>query len=206
MKLVVDLCGTLITENTTHAFLRWLSLRGAARFYSGVGLSPAVSLLDSKTGWNIARRLQVFSTQGMSRALLYEEGLEYVRNRLKTHVNARVLGDIREAQRRSVPVYLATSTLDPIADAVFKELELTNMVCSQLEFDSSGICTGRLALDLLGKKWRALSRLVSDEDRELVVYTDNPEDTDLMEQASHVFYVGKRESVRVQSVSNFTFI
>ena len=71
-------------------------------------------------------------------------------------------------------MYLATATLDPIADAVVKELGLTDMVCSRLEYNRDGICTGRLALDLSGRKWHSLSQLIPSHDRELVVYTDNP--------------------------------
>lgn len=206
MSLVVDLCGTLITENTTHAFLRGLSLRGTARFCSALGLSPAISWWDGVTGRSSGRGLQVFGLKGLSRTLLYEEGSKYVRSRLQTHANSKVLEAVREAQRRSVFVYLATATLDPIADAVVKELSLTDMVCSRLDYDRDGICSGRLAVDLLGQKWHALSHLIPSHDRELVVYTDNPDDTDLMEQASHVYYIGNKEAVRTLPLAKFTFI
>ena len=67
-------------------------------FLSVLGLSPAVSWLDGKTRRNSGRALQVFATKGLSRAFLYEEGSKYVRSRLLTHANSKVLEAIREGK------------------------------------------------------------------------------------------------------------
>jgi phosphoserine phosphatase len=206
VSLVVDLCGTLISENTTRGFIRWISAKGERRFCAKLGLSRGVSWIDSRAGSDIGRRLQVFSTKGLSRELLYVEGAKYVRERLRTHANPRVLAAIHEAQAQGACVYLATASLDPIAYAVRVELGLTDVVCSHLLYNHDGICAGKLVVDTLGRKWSFLSPLVAADDGELVVYTDNPEDEDLMAKAARVYFLGDTGKIRSVSLSKFSFI
>lgn len=178
--LIIDLCHTIILENTTNSFLdNWLIhdpwRRALRRLFGGKRPTSAVALL------------------GLSKSFLYEEAERYARNRLITISNPPSLEAIFCARAQHIPVFLATATLDPIAYGVAHCLGLQGVVCTQLGYSRSGLCCGYIAREAAGRKLKYLRRVLSEHLlRHATVYTDNYEDTDLIRTCLHTFFGGER--------------
>lgn len=179
--LLVDLCGTLIAENTTNGFIdRWLELPAWRRRIR--------SLFGGK------RIVSVLALCGLRKQYLEEEAARYVRDRLANHCNPLVLEAVRSAQNRGTAVYLATASLDCIANAVREQLRLDGMVTARLGYDSHDRCMGFFALDTTGRKLLHLRRLISEDAlRRATVYTDNREDLELLRIVEHPHFLGNRD-------------
>jgi phosphoserine phosphatase len=189
--LIVDLCGTLICEDTTRGFLRWLPLRSWRRILRTIGFTRGLAILSRVIRRDISREVLIFVTHGLAKDFLYAYAESYVRDRLERVSNFTVREAISKAQCEGTSVYIATASLDAVASAVVKQLRLDGMVSSHLGYDDHGICNGRFLIDVTGKKWACLSSAVpADGLRDATVYTDNPEDSDLIRNAKRVYFCG----------------
>lgn len=180
--LIVDLCGTLILENTTNAFLdEWLPLHGWRRALRRLSRGK--------------RPISVLALRGLSRRFLYQQAASYVRERLRSRSNSIVVAAIAEARRLRIPTYLATASIDPVAFAVGEQLQLEGVVCSRLRYHEDR-CSGVFAIDVTGSKLAHLRRIVPDSLLSgSVVYTDNREDTDLMQAAAMAYFFGSEAAL-----------
>lgn len=195
--VVVDLCGTLIAENTTNGFIdRWLELSTWRR--------RVRSALGGK------RIVSVAALRGLTRRYLEEEAAKYVRDRLANHSNPLVLEAVRSAQSRGSAVYLATASLDCIANAVREQLRLDGVVTARLGYDRRDRCTGFFAVDTTGRKLRHLGRILSEDAlRQATVYTDNREDLELLRTVAHPHFLGNRNDLpqlREAEAARFRFL
>jgi len=195
MTLIIDLCGTLILENTTRGFTAWLSSRGRNRLFANIGLSRFSSGFGNVLNVDVARRLQILAMKGLHKSFLYTEAHSYVVDRLAKSANSEVLRAIEQTKQDGYPIYLATASLDPIAYAVTHLLRLDGVVCSRLHYRTDGVCTGRLAEDLLGDKWARLSLLLPRHPQDFILWTDNAEDSDLMAEASRIHFLGDKTKI-----------
>jgi phosphoserine phosphatase len=189
--LIIDLCGTLICEDTTRGFLRWLPLRNWRRVLRRIGFTRILAILSRVIRRDISREVLIFVTRGLHREFLYEHADAYVRDRLARESNFSVRDAISRAQVEGTFVYIATASLDVVATAVVDQLQLNGMISSRLGYDDRGICNGRFSVDVTGKKWTYLSLAVpGNRLRAATVYTDNPEDCDLIRNAQRVYFYG----------------
>jgi|SRR6185437_1556906 len=207
--LIVDLCGTLICEDTTREFLRRLPLGGWRYLMRAAGFSSWASVLGRIMRRDLSRGLLVFALRGLSRGFLQAHAETYAQDRLTFARNSIVEKAIVEARSGHIPIYLATATLDPVADAVVQQLGLEGCVCSLLEYDSRQLCTGRFAVDITGRKWSRLCELFPLGICSATVYTDNLDDIDLIQRADKVFFLGERvqlsERIEIQP-NKITFL
>jgi phosphoserine phosphatase len=188
--LVVDLCGTLILENTTREFVRRLRLSPGATLLRAFALSRVAAILSNLSGRDLVRPLLIRCLRGHSKPDVEAAARDYVHRALAEKNNHRVLLEIHEAKLEHRQVYLATASLAAIAVAVVQELQLDGYVASDLAYRADDICTGQLALDSTSNKWNLLlSRFPVLRDAHMTVVTDNPEDDDLMRHASVAYRV-----------------
>lgn len=189
--LIVDLCGTLVRENTTHGFLHSIPLAPWRRVAVQVALSHIGGAICSRVGMDVRVTVLVPALRGLSREFLYDCGEKYVREVLDRRGNRAVLDSVIAARDAGTKVILATASLDPIAAAFANALQLDGVVSTQLAYGADGRCLGRIARDTTGRKMKYVRDLVGDVDRrQFQVYTDNPEDTDLMQAAHKVYFLG----------------
>ena len=181
--LLIDLCGTLIMENTTNGFIdTWLDLSKWRRRLRSI--------------FGGRRIVSVVALRGLTRHYLEEEAAGFVRDRLANHSNLVVMEAIREARNRRSPIYLATASLDCIALAVQSQLGLDGVVTARLGYDHYDRCTGFFSLDTTGRKLIHLRRLLTDEMlRKSTIYSDNREDLDLLRIAAHPYFLGNRNDL-----------
>lgn len=190
MVIVLDLCNTLVSENTTRGFLAHLRRKRLSSWLVDAGLSRTAGRLSRLIAFDVSRALLIRGLRGISREVLYHEAQEYVRGLIPEYLNSRVVQTIREREKPGTRLCLATASLDPIAEAVAQHFDFFCIVSSKLQF-RDGICTGRLEYDARGKKWESLRRHFAgiDEILEVVAITDNPEDVDLRNHATEFYWV-----------------
>lgn len=189
--VAVDLCGTLVRENTTHGFLRSVVRHSWRRPFVNAALSRMGTWASGRLGVDARVAMLIPSLYGIRRESLYQCAVDYARNCLRTQANDSVIEAIAAAQGKGAKIVLATASLDPIASAFVRELNLDGVVSAQLAYDAQGKCLGRLAEDTTGRKLKYLSELMAVMRwSQFDVYTDNLEDLDLMHAAHRVYFLG----------------
>lgn len=146
--LILDLCGTLVSENTTHGFLCSLPVSGLRRAVLNAALSRMGGAVCNRVGIDARLALLVPALKGLQRDFLYEHGVAYAKECLRRGSNPMVVSAIGAARDAGAKVILATASLDPIASAITRVLELDGVVSAELAYDDdTGRCLGRLAHD-----------------------------------------------------------
>jgi phosphoserine phosphatase len=188
---VVDLCGTLILENTTHGYLRSIPFPLHIALYNRLLQGRLGRIANRVAGRDVSREMLIGALRGWPYKRLAEHAQAYVRSAVKLKVSASVQQELMKARQEGARIYLATCSLEPIAEAVVGAFALDGYVASKLEFDSAYHCTGRISTDVTGIKWRTLCEQFPEiQSAEITVYTDNPEDVDLRGAATFFHYLG----------------
>jgi phosphoserine phosphatase len=188
---VVDLCGTLILENTTHGYLRAIPFPLHIALYNRLLQGRLGRIANRVAGRDVSREMLIGALRGWPYKRLAEHAQAYVRSAVKLKVSASVQQELMKARQEGARIYLATCSLEPIAEAVVGAFALDGYVASKLEFDSAYHCTGRISTDVTGIKWRTLCEQFPEiQSAEITVYTDNPEDVDLRGAATFFHYLG----------------
>lgn len=187
--LVVDLCGTIVRDNTTHAFVRAAGLAGwrgacARALASRAGLS-----LGHLLPQGVHRALLCACLRGASRERLRASAARYCAAALDARARRSVLAEIEAARRAGTPVVLASASLDVVVEAFAARLGAAGFVASELAWDADGICLGGIARDATGRKLARLRERYGLLPSRLRVVTDNPEDADLLGAASDARFV-----------------
>lgn len=188
--VVVDLCGTLILENTTHGLFGTLPFSPHITLRNRIWRSRFGHLVNRIAARDVARAELVRALRGWSREALEEYARTYVHDALETKISPLVRAGLVDARQDGALIYLATASLEPLAMAIVKAFSLDGYVASTLEFDDAARCTGRFECDITGIKWSKLrERFPAIQDAEITVYTDNPEDMDLKDVASQFHFI-----------------
>jgi len=187
---VFDLCGTLIRENTTKGFLLYL-FRGKFlhRALIVIICSIVMAKLSHILGKDLSRLLLIRFLKGRNKLYLYSQSRLYVQWALNNKINEYVIKAVNEAKRNGCKLVLASSTIDSVAHAVGELLEFDYVVCSKLLYKKE-VCAGRFELDITGRKWHFLNQLLKND--EIIVYTDNPEDIDMIVNSHKTYFLGNK--------------
>lgn len=172
--LIVDLCGTIVRENTTHEFLRALDRdegrwrRSALLSRGGLAFGNLLPALDH-------RGRLVASLRGIERGELQRQASVYAHDALRRAARVNLL----ERIRANPDVVLASASIDVVVAAFASALNIPRWVATQLQYDASGRCTGTIQLDATGRKRVLVERLLGQALCGHAVVTDNLEDEDL---------------------------
>lgn len=202
---VVDVCGTLVRDDTTlgllrHHFARTGNRRGRllALKLSTAKWSPArffVAVLEKATGRHLLKHFLVGMLAGDREEALALSAREYaqelIKNRRVASVWTRLVPD-QVGDR----IVLASASLEPVVKAL-AELLGARYVSSTLEH-RNGVLTGRYQDDLTGRKAEAIERKYGKGllAKPFFAISDNLSDRDLLEKACCACVVLHRESHR----------
>lgn len=187
--LVVDLCGTIVTKNTTHEFAKSREMPAVRRIIAFMLLSTFGNKIFSLFPGDLQRKLVIKCLTGLSKKILHARARVFAERLLSESVRDEVLNEINKWQARSAPVVVASASLDFIVYEFARALGVDTFVATRLDYDSAGICSGRIRSDSTGSKLDKLRELLGREELEFDVITDNPEDTDLMDKAEKVWFI-----------------
>lgn len=195
---VVDVCGTLVRDDTTLGLLRFHFARTPGRRirialfnamtsqHSPVRL--AFVILESLTGRHFLKRAAVQLLAGDRAALLGKNAVQYASVLLKTRRIASVW-ELIEQPANGGRVVLASASLEPVIACLASAIGARH-VASQLE-EKDGVLTGRYAKDLTGQKALAIQEKYGEKilNCHFCVISDNFSDRALLEQADQAFVV-----------------
>jgi len=196
---LVDICGTLFRSNTTFDFLSWY-LHDNVRYqrfckirkFRIVGF--ANHWLHRLTGMDLMRMAALRFLRGRNKEELYAAADKFYEEFLKQITNGEVLKIVEQWRSNGLRLLIASATIDPVAQAVSKALDIPHWQSSILDYDENGICLGRLKEDMLAQKEKML--LLKNEGNDFTcVITDNYSDNDIIgrsEYAVLVQYDGKK--------------
>ncbi len=185
---IFDLDGTLVRETTMYALLQRLHERAAPR---RAALLRSGTTRPGRFAWRVAGRLgrcdayreaALRSLAGVAYARLLAESDAYV-DGLAPQTIPQVMARLERHRADGDRLLLASATLAPIAARVAERLGFDDQVASSPEV-VDGVCTGRWADDVRGRKLAALRARVGALEPFAVV-TDNLDDGDLIAEAEH---------------------
>lgn len=195
---IVDVCGTLVFEDTTlgllrHHFSRDTTRPMRARFFNTLSTHRslpwwAFAVAEKLTGQHLLKRFAVRLLAGERREALDESAHDYA-IRLLADRRIGAVWQVLEGPFAKGDVVLASASLDPVV-AALASLTGARHVASTLE-ERNGILSGRYETDLTGRKDQAL---VAKYGASLLkgpigVITDNASDRTLVEMASVAYVV-----------------
>lgn len=188
--LVVDLCGTVVYENTTQGFLRQARLPLPWRMLADLLLSRISTFPAHRFDCEqLHRKALIACLRGLPRFDLLRQAEEYARSALSSRARLDVLRRIKAAQDEGVRVVLASASLDFIVEGFAKALFAESAVSTRLMYRADDRCVGRIAVDSTGRKLVLLNEYVKSSEFGFDVITDNAEDTDLMQAAENVWFI-----------------
>jgi phosphoserine phosphatase len=184
-ELIVDLCGTIVRENTTHEFLRRVPLAGRAALERNFLLSRWGFLAARVFPSFAHRRRSIACLAGRSRVELNELADDYARDALARCGRADVLARVAA---RPQATWLASASIDVIVAAFARSLGVAGFIACELDYPD-GICSGRILADSESRKLEKLNTKLGQSLHGFDLITDNPEDQDLMRVARHVDFI-----------------
>ena len=185
--LVVDLCGTLVRENTTHGFLKYLPATSVRDYYRLMLLSRGGQAIGHFFPRFEHRRRLIGCLAGFQREWLQQQARTYASVTLATKARARVVQQVLAAPKQTI---VASASIDVVVAAFASLLGVSTWVATELDYGDAGRCTGRIENDATGCKLRRLEVKTGCALSGFLLITDNPEDTDLMSLAQHVDFIG----------------
>lgn len=195
---IVDVCGTLVLDDTTlgllrHHFAKDTSRPLRARLFNSLCTRRSLpwwtfAVAEKLTGQHLLKRFAVRLLAGERQEALEESAHEYAR-RLLADRRIEPVWQVLEEPFATGRVVLASASLDPVV-AALASLTGARYVASTLE-QHDGILSGRYETDLTGLKHQALVTKYGEHllQGPVVVMTDNASDRSLVERASGAYIV-----------------
>lgn len=204
---VVDVCGTLVNEDTTFGLLTFHfdQFKGRPfrpyifRFLTAQS-SPvrwAFVVIEKLTGRHWLKYLVVRLLAGDYASALDESGRAYVKN-LLMHCRVAPVWALLSKVSQPDNIILASASLEPVVRALAHAIG-AGYVSSTLEV-RNGMFTGRYVEDLTGKKESAILLKYGAEvlSNQYTAISDNLSDRALLAKASHAYVILHHESHRVR--------
>lgn len=189
---IIDICGTIFNSNTTFDFLKyffsekpWYKVLTIIRKTRFLIIVNAIVMRLSKI--DLLRYWALTHLKGYSKEQLNKMAEEFYNNYLINCINDETIEIINRVKEENKELILVSATLDCIAFAVSKNMNIPCVFSSKLAFKNNK-CLGRLQHDLLTNK---LNVLVDNKINPPYwgIITDNYSDMALIKKSQHVFLI-----------------
>lgn len=207
MTHVVDVCGTLVHDDTTVGLLRYHFAHSQARPWRGhvlrlltAHMSPArwaFLVLEKTTGKHWLKHVLVRLLAGDMASELDASGVAYAQE-LLSHRRVASVWDRLAQTSPPDQIILASASLESVVKALSHSMG-TRYVASVLEL-RAGVLTGRYLEDLTGRKEEAIKRKFGADvmNQPFAAISDNLSDRSLLIKAYRPCVVLHRESDRAR--------
>ena len=186
-----DICDTLFDSNTTFDFLdcfvtskqyKWI--RHFSRYKIGKILNGCF--------WRVFRidLVRFFSLRfinGYSKEELLSGANMFYDSYLINKKKETVFELLEELKRKNCNIVLASATADFMAETIARKINIETYYSTLLKYED-GICKGKIATDILGKKMHAL-KSAGFAPPYYAIVTDNTSDADLVENSDVAYIV-----------------
>jgi len=185
---VFDFDGTLTKGDTLVPFLT--TLAGRAAVLGAFARDPlALALGAARLGDRDAAKERVLTRvlRGRSYDDLRRVGTQFAQRLASAGITADARERIEQHRRAGHSVVIASASLDVYLSDVAHALGVEQLLCSRLEIDDAGRCTGRL----LGANCRGAEKaarvraLLTDDDVEVWAYGNSRDDDAMLALAHH---------------------
>jgi phosphoserine phosphatase len=168
--IFIDVCGTLVDQNTTHSLLANLGVKSfeANLYLSFVGRIIG-KIVNALFGDDIYRKFLIYRLLRNRSELEVAECSANVAQKLK--YKTEFIRDIHEMHPNASKILLSAS-LSPIVKQICKNMNFNGFYATDLKL-KDGFYTGHISNDLLGKKHKVLRKY---KEKITIFYTDNDED------------------------------
>jgi len=195
---IVDVCGTLVRDDTTLGLLRHHFARMGQRrmrLYILTVLTAKASplriaciVLEKLLGRHLLKHLLVSMLAGDRDVDLDISAIEYAKYLVEHRRVANVWEKLCVTSRHE-QIILASASLEPVVKALAKEIK-SRYVSSTLE-SRNGTLTGRYQEDLTGNKVEGISKKYGPEvlTGSYIAFSDNLTDFNLLRQASKAYVI-----------------
>ncbi len=190
--LYVDLCFTIVKENTTFKFIKYVIQKEGMtiqKILYALYMSKFFSVWQSivkPTKYTRSKLLLKLLT-GVKRDVIEDHAHEYAKNALSYNSRENVINKIKDAQECGVHVTILSASIDPVVKA-FANILSTDYICSTLAYKNK-LVTGTLKFDMTGQKSRYVSTALH-----TTMITDNFEDIEMQNTIDEFYIVLKQRS------------
>lgn len=153
--VIVDICGTLFSSNTTFDFLDYYIQKKSYRLFRKFSRRFIWKAFNKCCmaifGKDVTRIIAVKYLKGHSRVVLEKAVDDFYTNRLKPLEHSEVTNLVKHLKQEGNTIMLVSATLEFIAARIAKELNIGTYYATGLMYDNER-CLGTIDRDLLGGK------------------------------------------------------
>lgn len=158
--ILVDICGTIFDSNTTFDFLDTMLTTSSYRRYRSISKTLFWRVFNKLCvvilGIDLTRKIAVRYLKGYTENELLLMSEKFYEVFLSKRYKYKVLDLIKSLQKNvDNRLILISATLDCIASVIARNLNIMDVISSELIYDKAQ-CTGKLKTDLLGNKLKEL--------------------------------------------------
>ena len=201
--LLIDICGTYVTENTTIGLLKShfsiLTFKGLVVRLLTIKLSPLriiLLLIEKITGYYFLKNLLILLISGVSVSSLEKTSMIYAKKLIKEkkYNNQEVVNFIKSHIAKSNPIFISAS-IEPIVKAI-SSIEKIPYVASTIEHIDNKY-TGRISKDITRKKNIELMNKfnINANDIKYYLVTNNFEDLDLAKNSIETLFIRSKKKI-----------
>lgn len=195
MKLAIfDLDGTVLRANSWRLYFRrmYRTWPSCAPAFSWGLVRRAGGVLDGRG----LREVSLRPLRGMTVAEVRDTGVSLAKSELFPLVRPGAHRELARCAADGCELVLATGAFDFIAEAMACELGIRRVVCTRLDYDQAGRCTGRImGAEARGRaKADAVSSLMAGERVDWsssCAFSDDMEDAPLFSLVGRAVLVGR---------------
>jgi phosphoserine phosphatase len=170
--LFVDLCHTLVPENTTTGFIEFLlgDIKSShiISFKSSFTMRLLSKALFVLFKYDLIRTIYLYKLKGLTKEEIYSAAESYVST---LNFNRVILAEIEGYKKRGYKVLLLSASIDPVVSSVCSHLNISTYESSKLSYNEQ-VSTGGLARDLLDAKLGCLVEYAG-SNKKIAFITDN---------------------------------
>ena len=185
--LYVDLCFTIVKENTTYSFIKHVIKHSGTipqkilyNFYMSKFFSAWQVTLRPKAYNRTMLLIRLIS--GFKKDELEEHARKYAKCALSFNGRAEVIDMINDAKNRNENITILSASIDPVVKA-FAHILAIDYRCSTLEYDN-GVATGELKFNMTGLKSSYVTSF-----KHTIMVTDNFEDIEMQGKINDFYIV-----------------
>lgn len=202
MKIAVfDICGTLYNSNTTFDFLLFYFKRNnrIKFFLFKLCLSKFIKvfwkILSLCGKQKIIRNFLIGFIKNEPVSKLDTEATLFVESYLELRKIAKVESLLNEKKSKSYKIIFASASIEPVVKAIAKKYKVDKAFYTELE-KSHNLFTGKIKYDIEGRKHMSIETFKKDNKvEEIIFFTDNKEDIQLILNSNHSNVVSKSKNL-----------
>ncbi len=168
--IFIDLCGTLVKENTTFDFLKknnYINTKSSIYIF--------LRILYKLTKIDILRKYIIYRLKGVNKDILIEQAKKYSNN---CQYNQEVLDIITLLSKDDTLKILCTASLDFIAQSFSEKIDADNCYSTTLSYNDK-VCNGFITDDLLDRKSSVILKNHNTTKKKAIMISDNFGDFEL---------------------------